>query len=129
MEEEFRALLTGSAAVTAIVPASRINWGAHPQGAALPGLVLNVIDDAEGLVMNGPNGLFQGRVQVDCYAETYKGSKQLSRVVHALLHGYRGGSFRLVSHDSSRDSREGGSNEATRPYRVSMDFNTAWRAS
>ncbi|MAO01045.1 DUF3168 domain-containing protein [uncultured Roseovarius sp.] len=128
MEEAFKSLLTGSAAVTAIVPASRINWGAHPQGAALPGLVLNVIDDAEGLTTKGRDGLSQGRLQVDCYAETYKGAKQLSRVVRSLLHGYRGGSFRLVSHDSTRDSREGGSNEATRPYRVSMDFNTHWRA-
>lgn len=129
MEEEFRALLTGSAAVNAIAPASRINWGAHPQGAALPGIVLNVISDAEGLVMNGPNGLFQGVVQVDCYGATITATKGLARTVRTLLHAYRGGGFRLITHQGTRDSREGGSNEATRPYRVSMDFNTAWRAS
>lgn len=129
MEEEFRTLLQGSAAITAIAPADRINWGAHPQGAALPGIVLNVIDNTEGLVMNGPNGLFEGVVQVDCYGTTNTAAKGLSRVVRTLLHTYRGGGFRLITHQGTRDSRESGSNEATRPYRVSMDFNTAWRAS
>lgn len=126
MEEEFRALLTGSAAVTTITPASRINWGAHPQGAALPGIVLNTVADAEGLTFSGTDGLSQGRVQVDCYATSYAQAKELSRAVRTVLHGYSGGGFGLVVHDTTRDSREGGSNEATRPYRVSLDFSTYW---
>lgn len=128
MEEAFRALLTGSAAVTAIVSTARINWGAHPQGAALPGIVLNTVADAEGLTYSGPDGLSQGRVQVDCYAASYAEAKELSRAVRTVLHGYRGGGFGLVAHDTTRDSREGGTNEATRPYRVSLDFSTHWSA-
>lgn len=129
MEEEFRALLTGSAAVTAIAPSDRINFGEHPQGAALPALVMNTISDFEGLTMQGPDGLSEGRVQVDCYAATYPEAKGLSRAVRDVFHGLRAGGFRLVEHTDTRDSREGGSNEATRPYRVSLDFTTAWRAT
>lgn len=129
MEEAFRALLTGSAAVTTIAPANRINWGAHPQGAPLPGIVLNVVSDFEGMTMQGPDGLSQGRVQADCYAPTYAQAKQLSRAVRAALSGYRGGGFRLVQHVATRDSREGGTNEAERPFRVSLDFTTSWRAT
>lgn len=129
MEEAFRAILTTDTAVKALIPASRINWGTHPQGAAFPAIVLNVISDAEDYHMNGPNGLFQGRVQVDVYADTYGAAKAASRAVRALLHCYRGGGFRLITHVSTRDSREGGSNEADRPCRVGMDFTTAWRAT
>lgn len=128
MEQELRAILLASSGVTALAPAARINWGAHPQGAALPALVLNVISDAEGYHLKGRDGLSQGRVQVDAYAETYAQAKQLSRAVRAALSGYRGGGFRLVEHVATRDSREGGSNEADRPYRVSLDFLTHWRA-
>ena len=128
MEEAFRALLTGSAAVVALVPASRINWGAHPQGQPLPGVVLTVVSGAEGLTLQGPDGLSAGRVQVDCYAPSYGQAKQISRAVIAVLHGYRAGGLRLVTHVATRDSREGGTNEAERLFRVSLDFTTAWRA-
>lgn len=125
MEEVFRALLLNSAAVSARV-GGRVDWGARVQGQALPALVLNVVSAAEGLTQQGPDGLQEARVQVDCYALTYGAAKQLSRDVIALLHGYRGGGFGLVQHIATRDSREGGTNEAERPYRVSLEFNTFW---
>jgi hypothetical protein len=127
METEFRALLTGSATITALVPVSRINFGTHPQGAGYPAIVLNVVSGAEGLTMNGTNNLTEGRVQVDCYGATYASPKQISDAIKALLHGYRAAGFRLIQHITTRDSREGGSNEADRPYRVSLDFSFAWR--
>lgn len=129
MEEDLRAVLLASSAVTALTPAARINWGVHPQGAGLPGLVLNVISDSEGLTQQGPDGLSQGRIQIDAYATSYGGAKQLSRAVIAALHGHSGGGFDLVQHVAARDSREGGTNEADRPHRVSLDFTTAWRAT
>jgi hypothetical protein len=128
MEEAFLAILLGTSGVTALVPASRINWGAHPQGTGSPYIVLNVISDAQGLVMNGPDNLSRGRVQVDCYAPSYPAAKAIARAIIPALHGYRSGGFRLVQHDATRDSREGGSNEAERLFRVSLDFTTNWRA-
>lgn len=128
MELQFRALLTSSAAITALVPAARINFGTNRQGAGYPAIVLNTISDIEGIHMNGPDRFYEGRVQVDVYGGTYKAVKDISKAVRTLLHGYRSTNFRLIMSVSARDSREGGSNEADRPYRVSMDFTTAWRA-
>jgi hypothetical protein len=128
MEEDFRAALTSAASVTALVPASRINWLSHPQGAAKPYIVMTTISDADGFTMQGPDGLSEGRVQVDCYAPTALAVKQVSRAAKNVLNGYTGGGFDLIMHVGSRDSREGGTNEAERLFRVSMDFKTAWRA-
>lgn len=128
MEKALRSILLASSGVTTLAPANRINWGVHPQGAGLPGLVLNVASDSQGLHMKGPDGLFQGRVQADCYASTYEGAKMLSRAVRAALHGYRGGGFRLIQEDTTADhGQEGGTNEADRPFRVRIDFTFAWR--
>lgn len=127
MEEAFRAYLLATSSVTDIC-GTRINPVDHPQGLALPAIVYHVAsDNVELTLVNGPDGLSQGRVQVDCYGHTYASAKILSRAVRAALDGYRGGSFRMISHTGTRDKREGGSNEADRPYRVQMDFLTYWR--
>lgn len=127
MEEAFRAILLGASGVTAFAPAGRINWGEHPQGAGLPGVVITSVSGAEGLTLKGPDGLLIARLQVDCYAGSFGTAKQLSRAVVAVLHGYRGGGFRLVEHLATRESRESGTNEAARPFRVSLDFTITWR--
>ena len=123
MEEHFRALLLNTTAVTDIV-STRIDFGGGPQGQADPRIALWTIGDLENHTMNGPDGLSTGRVQVDCYASTYAGAKTLSRAVRAALDGYSDADFQGIFHSGSRDTREGGSNEAYRPYRVSLDFIT-----
>lgn len=125
MEEAIRTRLLSTVALDGVP----VNWGAHPQGAALPGIVLTVVSAAEGLTLKGPDGLSQGRVQVDCYAATYGAARATARAVIAALYGWRSGQMRLVEHVATRDSREGGSNEADRPYRTSLDFMTHWRAA
>ena len=126
MEEDFRALLIADAGVSALV-SGRVNFGEHPQGAPFPAIVLTTVSDTEDMHMNGAGGLSQGRVQVDCYAETYGAAKLLSRAVVSVLHFHKDDNFFLINHLSSRDSRESGSNEPYRLYRTSVDFNTAWR--
>ncbi len=42
MEEEFRALMLATGAITALV-GTRIEWGARAQGAPLPSIVLNLV--------------------------------------------------------------------------------------
>jgi hypothetical protein len=125
MEEDLRAILLASSGVTALV-GTRINFGTHPQGQLMPAIVLNTISADNGHTNSGPDSLLTGRVQVDSYGLTYGATKALSRAVLAALDGYRGGSFQGIFHAGSRDSREGGSNEADRPYRVSTDFLTNW---
>lgn len=123
MEEQFLALLTGSAAVTAMA-GNRINFGSNVQKAPYPRIVMFTISDNENHTMRGPDGLSVGRVQIDIYALTYEQAKQLSRAVRAVLDGYSGGGFQGVFLAGTRDSREGGSNDAERPFRVSLDFIT-----
>ena len=126
MEEAFRALLLGNSAIAALV-GSRISWGSAAQGEQFPYIVLHVIDDAEEQTYKGPDGLSQGRVQVDCYGGTYGQAKQVGRSVRAFLDGYRGGQFSGIFHDLTRDNRAGGTNEPERLFTVQLDFLTKWR--
>ena len=121
MEELLRALLLNDSGVSNHV-GIRVNVGAHPQGQPLPAVVLNTISDNEGYTLQGPNGVAQARVQVDCYADSYGAAKRLARAVRSLLSGYQHGALQGVFLAGSRDRREGGSNDAARPYRASMDF-------
>lgn len=121
MEELIRSLLKGDAGVSALV-AGRVNFGTRPQGQALPAIVLNTVSDIEGALIAAPDGLSRARIQVDCYAIDYGPAKLLSRAVKSVLHGYSGDGIQGVFHAGSRDGREGGTNEAIRPYRVSLDF-------
>ncbi|RVV99702.1 DUF3168 domain-containing protein [Mesobaculum littorinae] len=121
MEEELRAVLLADGGVSGRA-GGRVNWGAHPQGAPWPGCVLTGVSDLGGHTLDGPTGVFAARVQIDCYAGTYGAAKQLSRAVRACLDGHSGGILQGVFLAGARDGREGGTNEADRPFRVSLDF-------
>lgn len=126
MELAMRALLTGSAAISALAPSDRIVWGTLGQGKPLPAAVLNAISNNQGMTQQGPDGLWQGRVQIDCYGKTYADALELSDAVIALLNGYRDQNFRLIALDARRDHNEPGATD--RPHRISLDFLTNWRA-
>lgn len=125
MEEIIRATLLASSGVTALV-GTCVNFGTHPQGQPMPAIVLNTISDIGGYLIAEPDGMSEARIQVDCYAGTYGVAKLLSRAVNAALSGYSGNGIQGVFRAGSRDSREGGSNEADRPYRVSLDFTVTY---
>jgi len=107
----------------------RISWGAQPQGLGAPYIVLQRISGAEGYTTSTRDGLEQARVQVDCWGATYAEAKTVSRAVVEALSGYSGGNFYGIFHAGSRDMREGGTNEAERLFRVSMDFMAHWRTT
>lgn len=108
------------------MPASRITWGEH-LGAASSYIVLQLIDMAEGHTQQGPDGLEQSRVQIDCFAPDYLGARDLGRDVKALLDFHRGGGFRGIFFDGLRMTRESDENEGEAIYRASLDFLTHWR--
>jgi hypothetical protein len=128
MEEDLIALMRGTAAISALA-GDRVSAFDHPQGKGVPYVTAVTISGAEGLTLKGRDGLTDARAQIDCYDRTRAGAKALARAVITALHGHRGARFRLVSHLGTRDSREGGTNEAERLYRVSLDFGIKWRAS
>lgn len=135
MEEAFTNLLTtASGAGIALLPGVPVNWGLHPQGAALPGLVLTVVSDQQGYTQDGESGLQRASVQIDAYGGDAGTVLRLGREIRAVLSGYRaaaaGGFFEGIFLVARRGpAREGGTNEAERPFRMSMDFDVNWRAT
>ncbi len=125
MEELIRALLLADSGVSGLV-GTTVNYGQHPAGKPLPGVLLTVISDTGGYLVNKPGGLDQARIQVDCDALSYREAKQISRAVRAALSGHAGGGIKGVFHASTRDSHKGGSNEVSQPYRVSLDFHITY---
>ncbi|WP_406735891.1 hypothetical protein [Thioclava sp. GXIMD4215] len=125
METEFRALV--AATVAHILPLSHIAWGVLPDNTAPPAISLHQIDNADGLTQQGPDGLWRGRVQVDCLALEYAEAAAMKDALIAGLNGYRGGGFRLIRLDRYRDDQDKGA--VDRPFLISLDFLTSWRAS
>lgn len=122
MNEDLRALLLADAGIAAVV-GPRVDWTARPEGDPLPAIVLHQVTGAPlSQTLDGPSAAQVARVQVDCWAVDFGTAKRLSRAVLAALSGHRGGGFTGVFHAATRDGREGGTNEAVRPYRTSLDF-------
>lgn len=120
MEKAIRALLKADAAIAAQC-AGRVEFGAQPQGGPLPAVTLNVVSDISSYTLDGPGGLFEARIQVDCYGDRYEEAKELSRAVLTALSGHRGGALKGVFHINSRDTRD--TDAVGDPAcRVSMDF-------
>lgn len=88
MEPALLAKLLASSGVTALVGA-RINWARRPQGEPLPAIVLHRIDGTPDVHHGGPSGLIESRVQVDCWAGSYKAAKQTARAVEAAVTAQR----------------------------------------
>jgi len=125
MEQALRALLTSALPG---VPATRINWGEHPQTAGRPYIVLHLISTNSGHHMQGPEALERSRVQVDCYAQTFAEARSMAAAVKAALDFHSGGSFLGILFDGMRQTRESGdAGEAI--FRISLDFLTNWRTS
>ncbi|WP_353474786.1 DUF3168 domain-containing protein [Salipiger sp. H15] len=120
MEEYLRSLLLGNASVSALA-GDRVNWGAHPQGAGYPAAVLTLISETGDHTLDGPSGVSVARVQVDCLGTGYGNAKRLAHAIRSVLDGYRGGPLKAVFFAGARDGREGGTNDADRPFRTSLD--------
>lgn len=119
MEEAFRALLTGDATLTGLV-GTRIYWNAIPQDAADPSVVLYKITGGEGHTMDGPDGMFNGTVQIDVRATSVSSMWAVSRAIRAKLDGYSDANFRGVFHRGDRQSSE--KPGPTLYHRSSQDF-------
>lgn len=127
MEDDLIALLRTAPAVTALVPATSINWRRHPQGAALPSIVLRVINDRPEYVVSDTTDFSSARVQIDCWALSYGAAKNVSRAVLARLSGYRAGIFHRVHLMGSRDTHD--PEVIGDPAGVQMDFEIDYRTT
>lgn len=111
MEEEIRAAL--KAGLGTGVP---VEFGALAPGMKLPALVLNTIAELPAYNHAGVSAVTEYLLQVDCYALTIGEAKRLHRQVRDLLQPP------TAFLEGAGDGREGGTDEAVRPWRVSADY-------
>lgn len=110
-------LLIGSDAVTAILglnPTKAFRSGDAPQGTVAPYLTWSVITDVPANVMDGPAGIENMRVQVDCYTVTGTDCDTLADAVRDALED--GGQNVMLSQNID------GVDPTTRLYRNSRDY-------
>lgn len=124
MQAAFRTLLTGDAPFAALV-STRIYWNALPQAVTRPAVVMFLVTGAEGLAHDGPDGLASYIVQVDVQALTVTSMWAIRDAIVAKLHGYKDSTFRLIRHDSERQSAEELAGAGSLIHRASLDF-TVW---
>jgi hypothetical protein len=127
MDEALWGLLTAAVPVTAIC-VQRIYWGAAPQNAKLPYVVMHVVGGSDAPHLQGMDGLWTHRVQIDSLAATRPQAVSLSRAVVGALNGYGAANdngIRGAFIDSTREDIEDAA--LGRPSRVSTDFIIKWR--
>lgn len=61
-----------------------------PQNSTAPFIIFQRIDSERWRAINGPSGIAQVTIQVDCYASTYYAAKELAAEIEEILDGYRG---------------------------------------
>lgn len=81
MEEALRAILAEDAGVQTLV-GERIQWAVREDA---PSIALHLIDAPPDWHLKGPSGLTQARVQIDCWALTFLGTKAVGDAVLAAL--------------------------------------------
>lgn len=129
MESSFRALLTGDAALTALVGA-RIYWNAIPQNAADPCVVMYRVAGGPGIHMQGSDGLTNATVQIDVRATKVTDMWAVRDAIVVNLHGFKGDQggirFRGIFLSTERQSSE--KPGETLYHRTSLDFDV-WSAT
>lgn len=116
MEEELYTLLSGAVSFP-------VAWGTLGDDDGLPRASINRISGVRQMTLDGP-ALMDGRVQIDCYGETYAEAIGASREIRAALEGYQGGVIQGVFLDSIRDQF---ADDAQLLRRVSMTFSITYR--
>jgi len=135
MEIDFASILTGHAALTNLVPATRITPSQFVQGTAGPCLRYTKIDGITGLHMRGSDGLTSSLMQIDVRSIAAGGVMPLLAVrdvLVVLLHPFRGvvggTDFRLIQLRSDRGIKfeKPGAEEF---YTCSLDFDVWSKAA
>ena len=91
MQEALTALLLADTAIAGLTGGGdRLYWNVGEQGKPDPMAVLYLISGVPDYHMQGPSGLVESRVQIDCRAGTVAEALALARAIEARLSGYRG---------------------------------------
>jgi hypothetical protein len=123
------------AAVTALVPTTRIVQGVLPQNPTLPAILVQEITEVRGQHLRGDAGIVRHRVQIDSYASGGNPVSDAKAIDAAIvgdasgtsLLGFKGEVDGIMVHNvepaGKREQYEG---EELREYRVSRDVIVSW---
>jgi hypothetical protein len=127
LHEAVYARLTTEATVSALV-GTRVYPLVLPQPPTFPAIAYTRMPRTEQFTDDGPSGLVDCRIQLDCYAATYDGAVVLGDAVRGALNGWKdAGSGVQKSQQvpqTEGDLREpvGDSEGGAESFRVTMDI-------
>ena len=93
----------------------------------LPAVTYQEISGVRNYDLTGPNGLVEGRIQINCFADDPLEAGELAAVVRAALSGHRGGSACVLIEKMLLDDQGDlpyidPENEAQNVFAIMMDF-------
>jgi hypothetical protein len=97
IEEALYNLLKDNAGVSAVV-SGRIYPIELPQNCTLPALVYQVVTSLHEESHEGSSGLAASAIEIEAWAETALGARDLGELVRAALQGYAGTKSSVVIH-------------------------------
>jgi hypothetical protein len=89
IEEGLVAFLLAQSGITTLI-GTRIMPAPLRQNVQLPAISYQLISVRDDVLHDGPQGLPDTRIQLDCWADTYAGAKTLAATVKTAVHGYKG---------------------------------------
>jgi hypothetical protein len=126
MEEDLIQYMLADSGISALV-ATRIHWDERPQGGGLPDIVMHNLGGPIDYHMQGPSGLEQTRIQIDCWSNKSKAeSLAIKRAVKAALSGLRanlsGVEIQGMFIDAYNDAFDAAAEASEHYYRHRLDF-------
>jgi hypothetical protein len=123
IESALRTRILGDAGISALI-GTRIFPLILPQATSFPALTYQRISGERMHSHDGPSGLAGPRIQIDTWATSYIGAKQLADLIRQRIDGFKGtvGSDEIegIFMDTEREFYEDG--DLLKLFRVSMDF-------
>lgn len=126
IEKAIYNLLANNTSITDMV-STRIYPQVRKQSDGLPAITYQVISGIRDYDLTGPNGLVEGRIQINCFADDPLEAGELAAVVRAALNGHRGGAAgvhieTMLLEDQGDLPSFDPENEAQNVYAKMMDF-------
>lgn len=121
--------LAQATALTAVVPATRIQAGVLPQNTTLPAISVTLVSGVTGLQVSKPSGLRTDRVQITVDAASYPQVRTIFALCRAAL-PYTRGTVNGIACDSILPDIEGpdGFDDLLKTYFQSQDYIVTWSA-
>ena len=119
-------LLVNNTSITDVV-STRIYPMVRNQEDDLPAITYQIISGVRSYDLTGPNGLVEGRIQINCFADDPLEAGELAAVVRAALNGHRGGAAGVHIETMLLDDQGDlpyidPENEAQNVFAIMMDF-------